>query len=112
MIQLFVNQMHRTAADLDALLERLALSVQSGERGKERGMNVQDAVLERPDEPGAHQPHVAGKADERYRALLELSGHLIVVLFARPCLVTDEEGFHPAPSASGNAGGGVDVADD
>jgi len=69
MIQLFIDQVHRAASDLDPLLERLPLGVQAGKRGQERRMNVQDAVLKLADKSRAHQPHVPGKADDRYRAL-------------------------------------------
>ena len=41
-IEIFVDEMHRAARILHAVLERLVLRVESGKGGQQRRMNIQD----------------------------------------------------------------------
>ena len=47
-IQILVDKMHRAAADLDAMFQRLMLRVEAGERGQQRRMDIQRALWEFP----------------------------------------------------------------
>jgi hypothetical protein len=58
------HQMDRRSAQPDAMLQRLFLRVDTGERGKQRRMNVEDPVWKSVQEAGTHQAHEAGEADE------------------------------------------------
>ncbi len=39
-----IHEVHRAAGVLHAIIERLLLNVKSGKRGKQRGVNVKDAL--------------------------------------------------------------------
>ena len=56
--------MHGRAGDLDAVLERLALRVEAGERRQQRRVNVEDAHRKGVEQRLADKPHEAGEADE------------------------------------------------
>ncbi len=56
--------MHRRAGDANAVLERLFLRVETGERRQQRRMNVQDSIGKRIEHRLTHESHEAGQADE------------------------------------------------
>jgi len=58
------HEMYRGTSDLYPVLQRLTLSIQSGERWKKRGVDVQNGLRKRLEEWCADQPHVASQADE------------------------------------------------
>ena len=66
------HEVHGRAGDLHAVLERLALRVDAGERRQQRRVDVEDRVRERVEERRADQPHEAGEADERDAARAQL----------------------------------------
>ena len=49
-VELCRHEVHGRTAHPDAMLERLALRVETGERGKQRGVDVQNAIGERIEE--------------------------------------------------------------
>ena len=63
-IQMLVDEVHRAAGDLHAVVEGLGLRLEAGEGGQQRRMNVEDAVGEGVDEFRREQAHVAGQADQ------------------------------------------------
>ena len=78
-IELRRHQVHGHAADLDAVLERLALRVDARKRRQQRRVDVQDGVRKRLEERRADQPHVAGQADEPDIARLQLARQRAIV---------------------------------
>ena len=63
-VEVFVNEMHCTSGHLDAMNKRLVLRVETGECGKQGGMDVQNATRKLPNEMAAQQTHVTGQTDE------------------------------------------------
>ena len=63
-IELGVDQVHRGAAHLRAVAQRLSLRVQSGKRRQQRRVDVEDRVRERRDERRSQQPHEARQAHQ------------------------------------------------
>ncbi len=64
MIELLVDKVNRAAGNRDPILQRLALRIQTGKGGKQRRMNIENALRKGLDEPGREHPHVAGQADQ------------------------------------------------
>src|SRR5690242_2397765 len=94
MIQLLVDKMHRATGDLDAVLERLSLSIDAGKSRKQRRVYIEDAILERSHEVRTKQSHVARKTNELNSATLELTDDLPIVLFASFVLVAYDHRFN------------------
>src|SRR5262245_3572088 len=63
-IELGCHQMHRDAADADAVRERLPLRLQAGKSRQKRRVNVENGVRERIEQRPANQAHESGQADE------------------------------------------------
>jgi hypothetical protein len=63
-VEFLGHEVHRSAGNLDPVLQRLTLSVHSGERRKKRGVDVQNGLRKRLEERCADQPHVASQTDE------------------------------------------------
>ena len=80
-VELLGHEVHRGASNLYPVLQRLTLSVQSGERRKERGVDVQNGLRIRLEQRCADQPHVAGQTYETNitRAQLSSNGFFVVV---------------------------------
>ena len=78
-VDALVDEVDRGAGELDAVVERLPLRVETRERRKQRRMDVQDAAGERADEPAREDPHEAGEADEPDAVLVEHPGEGHVV---------------------------------
>jgi hypothetical protein len=91
-IEMLVDKMHCAASHFDAVLEGLLLRVETGKRRQQRGMNVEDAIRKRGDEPGREQAHVARKADEIDIVSAQAGDHIGVVLNARTALGGEEFG--------------------
>jgi len=72
-VHTLVREVHGGAGDLHAVLEGLALGVQAGKRGQERGMDVEASAGEGPDVDRGQDPHVAGLAHEPDLPGLELA---------------------------------------
>ena len=86
-VELRGDEVHRHAADLDAVLDRLTLRVEAGERGQQRRVDVQDGVAESVEERRADQAHEAGEADETDVARAQLAHERpIVVVAGRPAV--------------------------
>ena len=49
-VELLVDKVHSASCYLDTVLERLSLGVDAGKGRKQRRMNIQDPILERPHE--------------------------------------------------------------
>ena len=63
-IHLGAHEMHRAAGKAHARRERLALCVEAGESGQQRGMDVDHAVAPRLDKTRVEKPHEAGETDK------------------------------------------------
>jgi len=106
-IELRRDEMHGHAGDLHAILDRLALSVYSRERGEERRMDVENGVRKGVDERRPNAPHEAGQAHQTHVARLQLTDELAVVIVARrPAAVIDvnglETGTERYPASAGD----------
>ena len=63
-VHALVDEVHRDAEHLHAVLERLLDRPDARERGQQRGMHVDHPLREAPEERGADELHVAGEHDE------------------------------------------------
>ena len=81
-VEIFVNEMDGAAGEFYAVFEGLALGFEAGEGGKERRVNVEDAVGEGGDEIRREEAHVAGEADEVNFVLVEDGDDLAIVGFS------------------------------
>src|SRR5579859_6392550 len=63
-IELLIYEMDCAATDLDSVLKRLLLGIQSRKCRQQRGMNVQNPHRESPAELGAEQSHEASQANQ------------------------------------------------
>jgi hypothetical protein len=90
-VELGGHEVHGDATHLHTVRERLPLRVQSGERGKQRGVDVHDCVGERRDEPGAYTSHEPRQADHVHVVRAELVHQRAIVVVARrpPAMVED-----------------------
>src|SRR6187401_305135 len=86
MIELLIHEMDRTARYPGAVVEGLMLRVESGERGQERGVDVENAERELAHEGGAEQSHVPGEANEVDLVGAKLGGDQLIVGFALEAL--------------------------
>ena len=59
-----LDEVHRDAEDLHAVVERLLDRADAGERRQQRRMDVDDRALEAPQERAREDRHVAGEHDE------------------------------------------------
>src|SRR2546425_10203600 len=66
-----VDEVDRRAGDRDSVDERLPLSVQSGERRQQRGVDVHQPSLPDADEHRSQEAHETGQADEADVVALE-----------------------------------------
>ena len=64
-----VDEVDGHAEDLDAVGERLLDRAETGERGQQRGVHVDDGAGEAREESLAEQLHVAGEHDQARAAL-------------------------------------------
>ena len=62
-VEIFVDEVDGAAGEFYAVVEGLLLRFEAGERGEERGMDVEDALGEGGYEEGRKEAHVAGEAD-------------------------------------------------
>src|SRR5687768_18579677 len=62
-IQRLINIVNRTATGRDAGVERLFVRMKPREIGKQTGMDIQNSIAKRCNEPGREQAHVSGKTD-------------------------------------------------
>jgi len=81
-VEIFVNEMDRAAGELDAVLESLALRLETWKRGQQRWVNVQNAVWKRGHKIRRQQAHVAGEADEIDFVLVQDRYNLAIIGFA------------------------------
>ncbi len=99
LVEVFVDEVDGAAGYFDAVVEGLGLSVEAGEGGKQRGMDVEDAIGEGGDELGRKQAHVAGEDDEVDLGFEEGGDHVEVVLGAGSALRS--ENFRCEPQLGG-----------
>src|SRR5262249_5813752 len=95
MIKVFVDEVHRTSADLYAVFERLPLPVESGECGQQRRMNVQYPIGKRFEKEGRDQAHVSRQANQINFVLAQASDNRSIVLGAGDSFALDYMGVEP-----------------
>jgi hypothetical protein len=110
-IEMLVHKVDRAAGDLHAIVERLLLGIEAGEGGKQRGVDVENAVGECGDESGREQAHVAGEADEVDFVLVKAGDEICIVVGAGPPFGTVEDGGEAELSGRGKAGCVLNVGD-
>ncbi len=96
------------ADDFDAAFVGLAIGVGAGERGQERGVNVDDFVFPAPDEVGREDFHEAREDDEVDFVLIEE----LEDLFFRDRAVVERDVVERELIFPGDVGEGGAVADD
>ncbi len=80
-IKILIHEVDRTAGNLDTVLERLVLRIESLECRQQRWMNVQYAIRKSPHEVGAQQAHETSQADQLHVMLSKLLHQLAIVDF-------------------------------
>lgn len=98
MVDSFVDEVNGAAGDVGTVVEGLLLGAEAGEGGKQRGMDVKDAVGEGLHEGGRDDAQVAGEADDIDAMLVEAGDHLGVVVRAF------------APGGGDGEGGEIEIA--
>ena len=78
-VEIFIDEMHGTAGLFNAMGPGLLLGVETGKRGQQRRVNIEDSSGKMRNEVSAKQTHVAGEANEIEPLLVEQSGDLPVV---------------------------------
>lgn len=108
----FVDEVDGAAGDRGTVFEGLALGVEAGEVGQQRGVDVEHATVPVADEAGGEDAHVAGEADEVDAELVQqgVDGALVLLLFAATAFKRDD-GDAEGPGGF-DTGGSWDVGDD
>src|SRR2546427_5412649 len=111
-VEIFVDEMHGAAGEFDAVFEGLALRFEAGEGGKQRRMNIQDAIGKFGDKKRRQQAHVTGEADEVDFVLVQNSGDLAVVDFPFQTLRRNHARLDSSGFGALDAGSAFAIADD
>src|SRR6185437_3740351 len=111
-VEFLVDEMDGASGDLDAVEPGLLLSVEAGEGGQQRGMDVEDALRKGADEFRREQAHVSGENDEIDLMLAQCGDHVSVMLGAFASVGLDNDGFESALACFLQAGGIGFVGDD
>jgi hypothetical protein len=82
-IELARHEVHGRAADVNAVLERLLLGVETREGRQKRRVDVHDPIGKRLEQRRADQPHEAGETDERDVSRAQLARERAIVVVAR-----------------------------
>ena len=101
----FVDEVDGAAGDLGPIVEGLVLGVEAGEGGKQRGVDVEDAIGEGLHEGRRDDAHVAGETDEIDLVRVEGGDHLAVVVGAVAAGGGDAHGGEVQLAGRGEAGG-------
>jgi len=111
-VQVLIDKMDGATGYFYAVFEGLSLCFEAGKGGKQRGVDVEDAVGEGGDELGRKQAHVSGKADQVDVVSLEAGDDIGVVVGAGAAL-GDEEMMREAAFGCGFEAAGIgNVGDD
>ena len=111
-VEVFVDEVDGAAGEGAAVVEGLGLGVEAGEGGKQRGVDVEDALGEGGDEGRREQAHVSGQADEIDLMLAE-AGDDVGVMLGAGAATGDEAGGGKAEAACGvEAGRVLNVGED
>ena len=103
-VELAGHEMDGRAGDLHAVLERLALRVDAGERRQQRRVDVEDRVREGVEQRRADEPHEAGEADQRTpRARSSLATRAIEGVARRERAVIEDQRLDARPRARARA---------
>ena len=81
-IEIRGDEVDGNAADLYPVLDGLRLSIDTGKRRQQRGVNVENRVGEGVDQRQPDDSHEAGEADEAYVARLQLPHERSLVVVA------------------------------
>src|SRR5262249_20132317 len=81
-IEVLIHKMDSAAGELDAVLQRLPLRFEAGERRQQRRMNIQNTVRKLRHEVVAQQVHNPTQADQINLLLVQNGDDLAVVRFA------------------------------
>ena len=104
-VQLPGDEVDGRAADLHAVVERLALRVHAGKGRQQRWVDVQDGVGERLEQRRADEPHETRKANEDGTARPQFLDEPPIVVVARGELaMVDDEGFDSGLGGAREAG--------
>ena len=111
-VQVLIDKMDGATGYFYAVFEGLSLCFEAGKGGKQRGVDVEDAVGEGGDEGGREEAHVAGEDDEVDVVLAEGGEHVGVVVGAGAAFGGAELGGQAQGLGGGEAGGAGDVGED
>lgn len=77
-IQILIHKMHRAAAVLHPIQQRLMLCVKPWKRGQQRGVDIQNPHRERTHKVATQQPHVSSQANQIDLVLVQQRHQLTV----------------------------------
>lgn len=110
-IEVLVDEVDGAAGDFYSVVEGLLLRIEAGKGGKQRWVDVEDAVGEGGDEGGREQSHIAGEADEVHVVLAQAGDEVAVVLGAGAALGDQHRRGEIQVAGGLDAGGIGDVGD-
>jgi len=85
----FIYEVNSAACPLNAMFKHLGVCVESGKRGQESGVDVQNPVAKCVDEVCRQQTHVTCQANKLNIVLLQLRDYRAIVFFARTTFTLD-----------------------
>lgn len=110
-IEMFIDEVHGAAGPLDAIVKGLLLRIEAGKCGKQRRMDVEDAIGKGCDEIRREQAHVASQ-NYKVDAVFAKAGDDVGVMFGAWTTFGNVESCRNAELACGGQAGRVgDVGD-
>jgi hypothetical protein len=79
-VELRCHEMHGDTREFDAVFQRVFLRIHSGERRKERRVNIEDPIPERLDHRQTQDPHEPSQAYDVDSTMLEFTDQCTVVV--------------------------------
>ena len=80
-IERLIDKVHGAAAEFHAVIERLALRLESGKRRQQRGMDIENSAAKRRDEVRREQAHESGQAHQIHARLVQRGDNQAIIGF-------------------------------
>ena len=102
-VEFLVHKMHGAAGNFHSVSEGLLLRFESGKRGQQRRMDVENPLRKLLHEPRREQAHVSREADQIHIVLLERGDDFAVVFLSRLALRWNHQRIQAALPCRGDA---------
>src|ERR1019366_6470713 len=80
MVEVLIDKVHGAACYFDAIIKSLRLRLEAGKGGKQRRMNVEDAIGKGGNKARREQTHIACEADQVHAILMQTGCDRSIVL--------------------------------